>query len=91
MKRNLLSIEAAIQNAALKEKESVVKTVETKTNNVIGGKDFVRVTQKEGSQAITLKRFPKSWHDILKENNVFNMSEYILQAVKMQMKRDNLL
>ncbi len=82
MKKNLLSIEAAINNASLKE---TVKTENT------GVKEIKKVTQKENSQAITLKKFPKEWHELLIADHVGNISEYILNAVREKMKRDNLL
>lgn len=50
-----------------------------------------KITQKSGSQHISLKKFPKKWHALIKTIYPGAMSEYIIVAVSEKMKRDGLL
>jgi hypothetical protein len=81
MKKNLLSIENAINNASLKEAGKEVSA----------SKEVSKVTQKDNCKHILLKKFPKEWHDLLVADHVGNVSEYIYNAVREKMKRDNLI
>ena len=76
---NLDSTKIAMESAAMKEGSDKLVTKPKE------------VTQAEGSKHISLKKFPKEWHDILKDNHVNNITEYILSAVRKEMKRDGLL
>lgn len=71
------STDLAIESAALQE------SAEQKVHKP--------VTQKEGSKAVLLKKFPEEWHDIIRNNYPGAITDYVLQAVMKQMKADGFL
>jgi hypothetical protein len=52
---------------------------------------FTKVTQKEGSKQVFLKKFPIAWHKLIRTMHSGAMSEYVMVAVAEKMKRDGLL
>lgn len=79
-KKSLLdSTAAALAGAALNESAGEVK------------KTSKKVTQKEGSIQVSLKKFPIEWHEQIKDYTPGAVSDYILLAVKAQMVRDGLI
>ncbi|MCK9372477.1 MAG: hypothetical protein M0P91_04710 [Sulfuricurvum sp.] len=72
------STDLAIESAALQESGEQQKVHKP-------------VTQKEGSKAVLLKKFPEEWHDIIRNNYPGAITDYVLQAVMKQMKADRFL
>lgn len=69
------AMEAAAMNETTKKEKAVVK----------------KVTQKEGSKQVFLKKFPIEWHDLIRTMHSGAMSDYVMIAVAEKMRRDGLL
>ncbi len=74
---NLENTDIAMESAALNETKTAPKAK--------------KITQKEGSRQVSLKKFPIEWHDMISSYHPGALSEYILLAVREQMKKDGLL
>ncbi len=75
----LQSVEKAMEGAALKEEAAKKDTQGVR-----------RITQKEGSKQISLKKFPEEWADRIGRFHAGALSDYILIAVAEKMKRDGI-
>lgn len=80
-RKNILeSTEIAIESAALAEANTGEKKVPQK------------VTQKEGSKVVNLKKFPLEWFEAFqKSGHPGALTDYILTATYKQLKADGIL
>ena len=71
-------MKAALETVALKESEATEK------------KETIKITQKDGSKHVYLKKLPLEWANRIQSYHAGALSDYILIAIAEKMKRDGI-